>query len=150
MSNNTGFPYVSYQRPTTYWDVICRHLPLALVTGIPFILTLIITPEKLPLRPCTFKALTGFPCPFCGFTRSFWFMASGDWAHTFYQCPLGCILFVFCILVFAFNLAGLLAGVKLFAPKVFKIKKGQGKYLTAMISLLFIANWGYRLLEGLK
>ncbi len=35
------------------------------------------THEHLFLLPCLFKILTGLPCPFCGLTTSFGFMAEG-------------------------------------------------------------------------
>ena len=149
MSNNSTSRYLSYVRPTSYWDVVCYHMPMALVTGIPLFLSLVATPGGLPLKACTFKALTHYPCPFCGFTRSFFAMASGDWAYAFYNCPLACALFVLCIVVFIWSLAGLVAGVKLSIPDSLIIKTGQGKYLGIAIGLLFLLNWVYRLYQGL-
>ena len=35
---------------------------------------------SLPLPPCLFRALLGFPAPSCGLTRAFLALAQGDWA----------------------------------------------------------------------
>ena len=150
MLSNMTSRYFTYIRPTSYWDVVCRHLPLALVTGVPLMLALVSTPGSLPLKSCTFKALTNYPCPFCGYTRSFYGMASGDWAYAVYNCPLGALFFLFCVVIFVWNLIGLMAGVKLSMPTLLKLRPGQGKYLGLVVAFLFALNWGYRLIEGLK
>jgi hypothetical protein len=145
----TRFPFIRCSRPASYWDVVCRHLPLALVTGIPLITAVTAGSLHLSFRPCTFRSLTGYPCPFCGFTRSFIAMAAGDWWAAFSNCPLGCGVFALCVLIFVWNLTGLLTGLTIDGLSSIK-RPGQGKYLVVFASLLLGLNWGYRLLTGLQ
>ena len=40
-------------------------------------------------RPCVFRTVTGFPCPFCGGTRSVVLAARGEWASSLQMSPFG-------------------------------------------------------------
>ncbi len=55
---------------------------------------------------CPFYAMTGHPCPFCGGTRAFAYMWSGDLADAVRLYPLGPVLFVGSV----FGAAGLALG----------------------------------------
>ncbi len=46
------------------------------------------------LPPCPFLTITGHPCPFCGGTRSFAFMWSGQPGRAAQLYPLGPLLFL--------------------------------------------------------
>jgi len=61
----------------------------------------------LSAPPCPFFYLTGHPCPFCGGTRSFAYMWSGDLANSVRLYPLGPALFAASLL----GTGGLAAGV---------------------------------------
>lgn len=150
MIGRVASKFLRVSKPISYWDVVCHHLPMVLVAGIPLILALTATRALLPLKPCTFKALTGFPCPFCGFTRSFQAMVSGDWSFVFYNCPLACVVFVACILVILWNAAGLLFGIKIQGFGKTLASSFPAPRITLMACLIFGLNWGYRLMEGLK
>jgi Protein of unknown function (DUF2752) len=47
----------------------------------------------LAMPPCPFFLITGHPCPFCGGTRSFAYMWSGDLSDAVRLYPLGPLLF---------------------------------------------------------
>ncbi len=49
--------------------------------------------EKSPMDICVFKNLTNLPCPGCGLTRSFIYLAHGDLYDSLRMNPFGIILF---------------------------------------------------------
>lgn len=49
------------------------------------------THEQLGLLPCQTLAATGVPCPSCGYTTSFAWLAHGNLAASFYTQPAGCL-----------------------------------------------------------
>lgn len=60
--------------------------------------------------PCPFYYLTGHPCPFCGGTRSFAYMWSGDIADAVRLYPLGPVLFAGTVLGTVGLAAGAISG----------------------------------------
>ena len=52
------------------------------------------THTQLGLPPCGFLVLTGYPCPGCGLTTCFSFMAHFDPIHAAYANPFGVMLFL--------------------------------------------------------
>ena len=143
-------PFLSWTRPDSRWDVVLTHLPLAFVTGIMLLMATWVPLDLLPLKRCTFLQLTGYPCPFCGFTRSFWAMARGDWAFAMHNCPLSCLAYIMTGLVFIWNITGLLMGVKIRRGRLLRLKAGCARWAFYAVSGLFILNWAYRLINGLK
>lgn len=143
-------PFLSWNRPHSYWDVVGVHFPLAIVTGIPLLLSNWVPCNLLPLKPCTFLQLTGYPCPFCGFTRSFWAIAQGDWAFAVHNYPLACFVYILTVLVFAWNTTGLLLGVKITRGRFLRLTPCQFRWAIIIVTILFILNWAYRISLGLK
>jgi hypothetical protein len=140
---------LSVTRPPSYWDVAGIHLPFALLTGIPLLIAAWIPLAALPLIPCTFLELTGHPCPFCGFTRSFWAIAQGNWGFAAQNCPLAFLVYGATALLFAWNGSALILGVRLDrGPLLFRRSRRPGRAVF-IISLLFLLNWIYRLSLGL-
>jgi len=139
--------FLSWTRPESYWDVVVAHLPVALITGIALLLPHLVSSASLPLQKCTFLSLTGYPCPFCGFTRSFWAIAEGDWGFAVYNAPLACLTYMATALLFAWHVTALLIGVRV-ESGVFHLLKSlhAGRLIAAMLVL----NWVYRLGLGLK
>ena len=142
--------YFPWTRPRSYWDVVGQHLPLSLVTGMALLLSSRTLCDLLPLKHCTFLGLTGYPCPFCGFTRAFQAMAEGDWALVMQNCPLAWPVYFTIVVVFVWNMTGLLLGVKIQRGRYLRLKPGQGRWAVALFSALFILNWVFRLGFGLK
>lgn len=50
-------------------------------------------PGHIPIPRCTFLRVTGYPCPFCGNTRSFLEAAKGAFSAAFLQAPLGVLVY---------------------------------------------------------
>ena len=150
-NNGTGrdkfYQFLSWIRPDSYWDVVVAHLPLALMTGIALLLPHLISSDSLPLQECTFLSLTGYPCQFCGFTRSFWAIAEGDWAFAVNNTPLACLAYIATALLFAWHIAALLTGVRVTSGLLHLLKSFHAGWL---IVTMLVLNWVYRLALGLK
>jgi len=149
--NGTGrgnlSPFLSWSRPDSYWDVVVAHLPLALITGIALLLPHLISCDLLPLKECTFLSLTGYPCPFCGFTRSFWAIAEGDWGFAVNNAPLACLTYIATVLLFAWHITALLIRVRVVSGLFHLLKSFHAGWL---IVAMLVLNWAYRLGLGLK
>ncbi len=143
-------PLISWSRPHSYWDVVGTHLPIAFITGLALLIPNLVSHDLLPLKKCTLLGLTGYPCPFCGFTRSFWAMSAGDWTFALYNCPLACLLFITTELLFAWNITGLLMGLKLSRGRFLRLNSVRSSWVVGISGILLALNWAYRLNLGLK
>jgi hypothetical protein len=144
-------PFFSWNCPRSFWKVVGNHLPLTLVTGIPLLLAGWLPLRYLPLMKCTFLQWTGYPCPFCGFTRSFWALAEGNWIWAFSNCPLSVMVYTITLGVFFWNCTALLLGIDLERGPWLGLTTHRSRWITiAIIILLFTLNWIYRLKNGLQ
>jgi hypothetical protein len=71
------------------------------------------THTQLGLPPCVFRAWTGLPCPTCGLTTSFAYMARSQITSAFVAHPLGPLLFVLTLLLLLCALHGSLRAAQL-------------------------------------
>ena len=142
------YPLASWLRPSSYWTVTVYHLPLALIAAAALVLPYCVSLKKLPLIPCIFHYLTGYPCPFCGFTRSFWAISTGHWDAALTNSPLSIAVYLTVWMVFLFNSGALLTGVVLTRGPALRLAAGyRRKAVTAVLTLL-AANWIYRISMG--
>jgi hypothetical protein len=125
------------------------HLPLALICGAVLVLSAAFPLERLPLRACTFLHLTGYPCPFCGFTRAFWALGHGDFGYGLAICPLAVPAYGLLLLTFAWNAVPLAMGITLRRGSLLRLRRRQGRWAIVFIAVLFAMNWVYRLAMGL-
>lgn len=139
-----------WYRPQSYWEVAGTHLPLLLLSGIPLLMSFLLPLNLLPLLPCTVLQVSGYPCPFCGFTRSFWAISAGDWTFALRNAPLSGFVYVIFVSVFMLNAAALLVGLRIKRGKKWRLNSRQTRCLITLISVLFLINWIYRLSLGLK
>jgi hypothetical protein len=65
---------------------------------------------QLGLPECTFKQLTGKPCPSCGMTTSFALFVRGDLANAMRANSVGLLLAVFCFFLVPYSLICSLRG----------------------------------------
>ncbi|MDD2237936.1 MAG: DUF2752 domain-containing protein [Kiritimatiellae bacterium] len=145
----SGRPWISCGRPPSYWHVTAAHLPLLVLTGIPLLLAEVVPLHWFPLRACTFVWLTGYPCPFCGVTRSFWMMAAGSWRAAWVFCPLGAVVYVLFWGIFLWNAAGMLSGRVLIPSGLFSWIVRHRRAVGLSVLLLLLVHWIYRLVSGL-
>jgi hypothetical protein len=135
-----------WTRPDSYWDVVVAHLPIALLTGLGLFLPTWVAYHTLPFMKCTFLYVTGFPCPFCGFTRSFRALSAGEWYFAVRNCPLSLGIYGLMVIFFAWHSTALLLGVKM--------KSGLYPFCKSVhtwwiIGAMFFLNWVYRISVGL-
>ena len=142
--------WVFRMRPRSYWDVIVYHLLLAVISGGALFLPYALSSRSLSLIPCTFLRVTGIPCPFCGFTRSFWAVAAGEWGTALINCPLAFGVYFSTVLLFVWNVSALIGGVVLLPGPILRSTPVCRRRIARLVFGLFLLNWGYRLLMGLK
>lgn len=129
-----------------FWDIAGAHLPMALVTGLPLWLPHGVDIHRLPLIPCTFLSWTGYPCPFCGFTRAFWALAHGDWHTALTLTPLSGLIYLATALLFAWHSAAMILGVRVYPGAWFPLDGRKKSWALAVVAFLFALNWAYRIL----
>lgn len=142
--------WIRWHRPPSYREVAVPHLILAGLSGIPLLVSVLLPLDDLPMIPCTFLWLTGYPGPFCGFTRSFWAFSAGDWAYGLWNAPLSVIVYIVFAGVFIWNAMALVAGVRIQRGPALHFTRRQASWIIAFISVLFLINWVYRLSLGMK
>jgi len=92
---------------------------------------------------CSFKNLTGIPCPGCGLTRSIVAAAHGDVKQSFQHHRLGLLTLLYVLLQFFYRIGAIAAPaytVRIFGPE---------KYLNLgviILAALFLLNWIFLLL----
>ena len=138
------------ERPRSRWESVGVHFPWALISGGLLFAALFVPLQRLPIWPCTFLRLTGYPCPFCGATRAFMDMAHGRFAMAFGEHPWAAGLYVLTALVFAWNAAALLCGVVLRRGQWFKPSRKVRVALWTLLLAGLAVTWIYRLILGLK
>jgi hypothetical protein len=77
-------------------------------------------------------------------------MAGGDWAFALRNCPLACVLYMGTAILFAWNMVGLLLGFRIARGRFLKPGRRLAPWMFGAISMLFVLNWAYRLVLGLK
>jgi hypothetical protein len=84
---------------------------------------------------CPSQAIFGVDCPGCGLTRSFIFMAHGDWHRAFSKHRVGWLLALAVVLQIPYRLAGLLG----------RNRQPLGKHLPKLFGMVLIValigNW---------
>lgn len=96
------------------------------------------THRQLNLPECTFKSLTGKPCPTCGMTSSFALLVRGDLANSLQANAAGTVMALFLLAFAPWCLASAWKGRLLF------VRSLEGATLRLMGTLLLLAfvRWG--------
>jgi hypothetical protein len=102
------------------------------------------THRQLGLPPCNFKYLTGKPCPACGMTTSFAWLAHGEFVNSLRANYAGTALALFGVLLVPWCLAGAWRGRYLF------IRSGERALMVVMFAWLavMLVRWAFVVLPG--
>jgi hypothetical protein len=93
---------------------------------------------ELGLPPCTFKYITGMPCPSCGMTHSFVFLVHGEVRNSFLSelsNPVGTLLASFCLALIPWNLASIALRRPLF---IRSIEGALAKFIGVLMTVLLL------------
>jgi hypothetical protein len=139
-----------YWRRQSYARVFYAHAPGTLLSAGVLLAAGFLPVQWLPPKFCLFLALTGYPCPFCGFTRSLWACAEGHWGYAMANCPLACLLYLIVAAVYVFNGAGLLLGLRIRRGAWLRLEDWPWQWVLTGCGFLVLTNWLYRLACGLQ
>jgi hypothetical protein len=92
---------------------------------------------QIGLPPCSFRYLTGLPCPSCGMTTSFALLIRGDVANSLRANAVGTLLAVFSLAVVPWSLASALCHRPLFVASL----ERAGTWTVVVFVVLLLTRW---------
>jgi hypothetical protein len=100
--------------------------------------------RQLGLPPCTFKVLSGLPCPSCGMTTSFALLVRGDLINSLRANAVGTLLALFGLAFVPWSIACVIC------KRYFFIESMELLLLRGIIAflLLMLVRWGIVLVLG--
>lgn len=101
------------------------------------------THRQLGLPECTFKTLTGKPCPSCGMTTSFALLLRGDVPNSVRANAVGSLLAVFLVLLIPWAVASVVRGRLLYIASFERALT----WTVAVFLMLLVVRWGIILLQ---
>ena len=99
------------------------------------------THTQLGLDQCYFALRTGIPCPSCGMTTSYSWLARGNFPASFYVQPMGAVLGLATIVTFWAALYIAATGRSIYRL----IALGPTRYYVPTIVALAIAAWAWKI-----
>jgi hypothetical protein len=99
------------------------------------------THTALGLDQCQFALRTGIPCPSCGMTTSFAWLARGNFPAAFYVQPMGALLGILTIIAFWAGLYIAVTG----RPIHRLISLGPSRYYVPLFASLAIIAWAWKI-----
>src|SRR5438128_7346592 len=96
------------------------------------------THRQMGLPPCTFKAMTGMPCPSCGMTTSFALLIRGDVWNSLKANAVGTLLAAFCLALVPWSLVCSLRGRPLF---IISMERALTTIIVGFVVLMLL-RWG--------
>jgi hypothetical protein len=90
--------------------------------------------------PCTFKGITGIPCPTCGSTRSAVFLSQGDVASALSMNPLTALGLTAAVLYFFYSVVTLIFDL----PRIsFLLRESEKQMVRVAAIMLLLLQWVY-------
>ena len=119
-----------------------RDIPFGLIYGTIALLALVaarLLPVQDLLPSCSFKALTGVPCPTCGTTRLMIHLAQVDLAGAFGLNPAVALAVIAALLLFVYDAASLLSGSRI----VCSFSSREARWIRSGAIAVLLVNWFY-------
>jgi hypothetical protein len=91
--------------------------------------------RQLGLPPCTFKFMTGYPCPSCGLTTSFALLMKGDVVNSLRANAVGTLLALFWLALVPWSLVSSFCGRPLF---LISVERAVLRALIIFLTLLLV------------
>ncbi len=102
-------------------------------------------PRNLALLPvCPWRAMTGFPCPFCQGSHAFAALAYGRFALAWRFNPLVSGVVLALLAWGVVNLCTLLTGRSL----TVRLSSAEKKWILPLLGVILLANWVYLILSA--
>jgi hypothetical protein len=99
---------------------------------------------------CIFKKATNIPCPSCGSTRALLLLIDGDIKSSIYKNPLGCLIFIYLLIVPFWLCLDLLLNKKSLDKSYLSVEALlRRKKIFIPLILLLILNWIWNISKGL-
>lgn len=98
---------------------------------------------------CAIRRGTGLPCLTCGFTRAFASLTRGQWEPVWRECPGAIPFFLFFAAVTIALLGGLIMGWSVMPGARWTGRGRPWAWALAAAMAVLLANWVYRLRNGL-
>jgi hypothetical protein len=124
------------------WPKTMVLLFLSIILVIPYFISL----ENLPLPECSFKSLTGYSCPSCGITHSFYAMAHGQIWKSIHYNFMGTLFYISSIFLIIITAITILTG-KSILPRIIPC---HPKFIIIFILLSWASFWFIRLFSELS
>jgi hypothetical protein len=119
------------------------EIEFGIIFGSLAIMALVVA-RYLPLMDimpsCSFKALTGFPCPTCGTTRSLVNLAKGDLPGSLLMNPAFALGMILTVLLFIYNSIIVLFNTPRFA---LSLTRPESDTVRVAALALLLLNWYY-------
>ncbi len=113
------------------------------IIGVPVLLLARFFPfgdVHVPL--CTFRYVTGIPCPTCGMTTCFVHLSHGEFYQALLSSPLGSLVFLLTVIAVIY-----LVGTLVFRWPAIRVEMSHRERIMffVMLGVLLAANWVYNL-----
>jgi hypothetical protein len=92
---------------------------------------------QMGLPACSFRYLTGIPCPSCGMTTSFALLMHGDLANSLRANAVGTLLAIFSLALIPWSLASALCRRPLFIRSLDR----ASMWIVAVFVVLLLSRW---------
>ena len=136
-----------WERPESRRASFRAHFHWAFLSGLTWGASFLI-PYQTPIQLCGVLRWTGYPCMFCGLTRSMSALSQGAWTFAVHNAPIAVLLYAGMVGLFLWHTTGLMTGTIIRPGNLWR-RVPTKAYIAVAIGLVLI-NWAYRLAMGLK
>ena len=122
-----------------------RHVAWAVTCAVAIVLAFVTPPHQAWSGLCIYRAIIGYPCPFCGTGRGVHDMAHGRIVEALHNSPLSVVVFLTVVVAMVWSLGQAWRGS---GTPGLEVYFNQRMWIS--IILLIALNWMYRLFAGLQ